>query len=576
MPARLQRLLRSISYAATSRIPYRVGMTDNRRPSQLFTVALLAGSVIIFGTAGALSARVVPDSLSVAGIPLFVLSDLGGVSRATLERAALPYKVVATGLIMREERIRNTRLERKDLRGIYRKFGFLFPDSIGNWPSSLPQPHFERPLGMVGHVVKGPTPLVRIDAVNIGCATCHTGAVYDANGFATNVAWAGSPNTSINLEAYTQAVYAGLKIAVADQSAFRSRTARLFPEMSLREKLTLRFFLLPKISGRLRQLADSGDKPLPYSNGGAGRTNGAASLKRMMGVPPGTISGHADIGYTSIPELAGRGLRSSLLYDGVYAAAGVSRFETLDTTALTPSRMENLAAIVSFFLVPTMGATTDVSEAAIPTVRQIVEWIAKDHLPPPFPGRIDSALMADGQRIFGAQCAKCHGTYSDARPRRLVSFPNKIVPQQAMGSDSARWDVIDQAVLEKLANDPYIKHLSVQNTGGYVAPILLGVWNTAPYLHNGSVPTLWQLMNPAERPERFFTGGHKLDYNTVGIAGQLDSSGVYRYPQGYMPWSEPELYDTRQPGFSNKGHERQFRDLTQDQKRALLEYLKTL
>ena len=64
--------------------------------------------------------------------------------------------------------------------------------------------------------------------------------------------------------------------------------------------------------------------------------------------------------------------------------------------------------------------------------------------------------------------------------------------------------------------------------------------------------------------------------HAVGIAGQLDSVGVYRYPNGYIPWADPELYDTGQPGFSNVGHDRQFRGLTQSEKRAIIEYLKTL
>ena len=109
-----------------------------------------------------------------------------------------------------------------------------------------------------------------------------------------------------------------------------------------------------------------------------------------------------------------------------------------------------------------------------------------------------------------------------------------------------------------------------------MAPILSSLWATAPYLHNGSVPTLRQLMNPAERPARFMVGGHKLDLVDVGIAGRLAEDGVWRYPEGYQPWSDPEVYDTSLPGLSNRGHEREFGPLSEEEKRALIEYLKVL
>ncbi len=102
------------------------------------------------------------------------------------------------------------------------------------------------------------------------------------------------------------------------------------------------------------------------------------------------------------------------------------------------------------------------------------------------------------------------------------------------------------------------------------------MWATAPYLHNGSVPTLWHLMTPDSRPERFYVGGHRLDFHKVGIDGFLAADGVYRYRSTHRPWSEPHLYDTTLPGQSNAGHEREFAGLTERHRMALLEYLKLL
>ena len=518
------------------------------------------------------------DSLDLPAraIPAFVFEDFGGVSRATLETNALPYKVVAAALVMREERARNVTLERADIPSIYRRFGFLFPARIGNWPTNLARPRLDRPIGIVGHTVVGPTPFVRVDVANLGCAACHSGPLYGRDGRATDTAWIGAPNASINLEAYTQEVYRALKMGMADPSALRARIDALFPEMGWRERFTLRHFVLPRAEKRLRELAASGDAPLPFSNGAPGITNGVAALKHMLGVSPGSLTGHPDVGFTSIPDLASRALRSSLLYDGIYAPVGANRFTMLDRARDLPGHVDSLAQIIAFFTVPTMGVTADVGERAIPAITPVVAWIATQYAPPPFPGPIDSARMRAGEALFTNRCASCHGTYGTGRPRLLSAFPNRLVPQASIGTDPAREDMIDSVLLAHLGRSAYVKHIASARTGGYVAPILSGLWASAPYLHNASVPTLWQLMTPRERPTQFMIGGHALDYADVGVAGHTDATGVYVYPDGYVPWSTPDMYDTRAPGKSNRGHEREFADLSDEAKRALIEYLKTL
>jgi hypothetical protein len=538
-------------------------------------VTTLVLATVVACSAGVARTGVGPVDLAAEALPAFVFGEFGGVSRATLETSALPYKVVATALIIREERTRTTRLGRADIPSVYRQFGFLYPARIANWPPNVPAPRFERPIGTVGHTLVGPTALVRVDAVNIGCATCHSGPLYGSDGRATDSVWVGSPNTSINLEAYTQAVYQGLKLAMADPTGFRHRIVALFPETGSRERFTLHRFLLPRIAKRLREFAAAGDAPLPFSNGAPGITNGVAALKRMLGVPRHD-PGLAEVGFTSIPDLSTRALRSSLLSDGVYAPIGADRFAPRDRAHIGPSHLDSLAQIVAFFTVSTMGVTADVGEKAIPAIRPVVAWLATGYTSPPFPGPIDTARMRAGEVLFSTRCASCHGTYAEGRPRSLESFPNRFVAQESIGTDSMRWQMVDSLLLIKLRNNAYARHMTSARTGGYVAPILSGLWATAPYLHNGSVPTIWQLMTPSERPAEFELGGHALDYDKLGIAARPDEDGVYRYPSGYTPWSTPELYDTRKPGMSNRGHERQFAGLTEDEKRALIEYLKTL
>ncbi len=92
-----------------------------------------------------------------------------------------------------------------------------------------------------------------------------------------------------------------------------------------------------------------------------------------------------------------------------------------------------------------------------------------------------------------------------------------------------------------------------------------GLWLRAPYLHNGSVPTLTDLLEPpAQRPTRFWRGYDVYDPVKVGFV----STGREAERAGTP-------YDTSRPGNSNAGHV-YGTTLPPESKRALLEYLKTL
>ena len=109
---------------------------------------------------------------------------------------------------------------------------------------------------------------------------------------------------------------------------------------------------------------------------------------------------------------------------------------------------------------------------------------------------------------------------------------------------------------------------------GYIAPPLDGVWATAPYLHNGSVPTLAALLNTLVRPRywRFAETEPDYDPNALGWAYKEVAYGK----DGAMGWDERnKIYDTTRRGYSNQGHD--FGDeFTEPERVALLEYLKTL
>jgi hypothetical protein len=158
----------------------------------------------------------------------------------------------------------------------------------------------------------------------------------------------------------------------------------------------------------------------------------------------------------------------------------------------------------------------------------------------------------------------------------LQRFPNLPVSLEQIGTDPQRARAVTPALLHAIESSPLHRYIAAEPQDGYLAPSLSGLWATAPYLHNGSVPTLWHLLHPEARPIRFQAGGHLLDLDRVGIAGEPDGQGGWGYPIGYRPWSTASWFDTRQEGHSNLGHEYPFESLGEQDKNDLIEYLKRL
>ena len=93
-----------------------------------------------------------------------------------------------------------------------------------------------------------------------------------------------------------------------------------------------------------------------------------------------------------------------------------------------------------------------------------------------------------------------------------------------------------------------------------------GVWLRAPYLHNGSVPTLRDLLEPVEnRPKAFYRGYDVFDQVKLGFMTNVKEENGYRF----------FYYDTAQPGNNNTGH-LYGTNLSENEKQALVEYIKKL
>ena len=508
------------------------------------------------------------------GAVVFRYSDFAALNTDTLESYATPWRLAAAAIALREVEQHGGDLSLARVREAMQRYGFLYPETVGNWPAGVaetPVP-LSAPLGMAVGTVRRDIPNIRLTAGNLTCAACHSGPVYDAAGQPrTDVAWIGAPNTSINLEAYVLGLYDAFR-SIDDEAKLYAAMQTLFPDTTPEEISTIKSYVMPRVRDRMKAIAAAGGKPLAFVNGAPGTTNGVAALRMQLGTLPGD-SYETARGFTSTPDLGSRGFRSALLYDGAYASVGEPARRTMRAADVTDAHLHKLANIAAFFTVPSMGQKPDRAVAAIADADAVFGFL-RDYAPPRFPGTIDKAKAAEGQKIFAANCSACHGVYDSSLDHpTLQEFPNWI---GKFDTDPVRHQAIDAGSVKAIKASAFGDKVILRNTGEYAAPPLSGLWLSAPYLHNGSVPTLWQMMTPAERPVRFMVGGHALDFTAVGIAGATNASGDYVYPAGYKPWSTPAMIDTRTPGYGNGGHTAPFAGLGDAQKRALIEYLKLL
>lgn len=191
--------------------------------------------------------------------------------------------------------------------------------------------------------------------------------------------------------------------------------------------------------------------------------------------------------------------------------------------------------------------------------------------PPASPLETDPALVAKGEAVFQKHCASCHGTYGAEE-----TYPNRIVPLNVVKTDPVRLEAITKEQRTRYAHSWFTNYdpaRVVVDPGGYVAPPLDGIWASAPYLHNGSVPTLWHLLHPDERPVVWKRSLEGYDEDRVGLEVEVRDElpeDARKVPEIRRTW-----FDTRARGKSAAGHDFPAQ-LDDAERKAVLEYLKTL
>ena len=200
--------------------------------------------------------------------------------------------------------------------------------------------------------------------------------------------------------------------------------------------------------------------------------------------------------------------------------------------------------------------------------RQVYQFISELR-PPKYPLSINPSMKQRGELVFVNHCASCHGTYGEN-----ANYPEIRVPIDEVGTDRIRLDALTPKNREHYGQSWFANYGgqdTIANVDGYVAPPLDGIWASAPYFHNGSVPTLWHLLNPDQRPDLWRRTELSLDCEKMGLQVEMPDQIPKRLKAAERRW----YFDTTQSGKSAKGHDYP-NALTNEEKTDLLEYLKSL
>ena len=170
---------------------------------------------------------------------------------------------------------------------------------------------------------------------------------------------------------------------------------------------------------------------------------------------------------------------------------------------------------------------------------------------------------------------------------RVRPFDLKQVPADVLGLPDVALDLVLTQVLDR---DAKAKALGADKAArlnicmsknspllAYKARPLVGIWATAPYLHNGSVPTLYDLLlPPAQRPVRFTLGTQEFDPRLVGYAYENSKEYLTERAKAENTFTFKVLGDDGRPiaGNSNLGHDYGNASFSADDRMALVEYMK--
>jgi mono/diheme cytochrome c family protein len=197
-----------------------------------------------------------------------------------------------------------------------------------------------------------------------------------------------------------------------------------------------------------------------------------------------------------------------------------------------------------------------------------------DLLPPKYPFKIDNSKVLAGKKLFESSCLSCHGNHNRDLQGHPVYEPTKHIPLKVVKTDPDRLNALTDELYDLIERNPLndVIQATPKANKGYVAQKLWGIWSRFPYLHNASVPTIYDLLSPPESRPKIFS------LKNAGERERFDETklGLTSIDTRKEKWKRRN-YDTSRTGHSNQGHYfDSFKNFTHENKLELIEYLKTL
>lgn len=252
----------------------------------------------------------------------------------------------------------------------------------------------------------------------------------------------------------------------------------------------------------------------------------------------------------------------------------VAKKNSLYYTAVGRGDMTKLIFQASVLGIPDSAQAREAQKAFV----DVLAWLRALE-PPKYPGDVDPVLAKAGKLVFEDNCSGCHGTYGTiGGDRSDDTYPNKVISVDAVRTDPVYASYAMNSGITDWYNRSWFATSYPQSRfepeAGYVAPPLDGIWATAPYLHNGSVPTIAALLNSYERPTYWarYSPSSKIP---VGEANEYDHQNLGWKVEARDNGKGKYTFDTTLPGYGNGGHT--YGDhLSAEERAEVIAYLKTL
>ena len=414
---------------------------------------------------------------------------------------------------------------------IWRVLPDMFPEKLpGKGYASLGfvyEPGHDTPIGLARRKVY-------IDRIGMNCAICHTGTVRDTPSSSPRI-YLGMPANTFDLQAY-------LRFLIACVSDGRFTADNVLREIKARTHLDpLETFVYRQAIYQTREVLLQRAGQLSFMTSrpdwGPGRVDTFNPYKTVQFNFP--MQNDHSVGATDLPSIWNQTPRRGLQlhWDG--------------NNDLMEERNKSAA----------LGAGVTPVTIDLKSMKRVEDWLLDGLNAPKYPYSIDEELAAQGAALYQKSCAQCHDFGKE--------YVGKVTPIEEIGTDRGRLDSFTYEFASNMnllyAGYPW-RFTHFRKTNGYANMPLDGVWLRAPYLHNGSVPTLRDLLDPpAERPKTFYRGYDVYDRKKGGFVSNVAEENGKRY----------FLYDTALPGNGNGGHlyGTQF---SPSEKDALVEYMKKL